>query len=352
MNNNHSPAPGVWSWLRPGREGSNGRPASPLLKLRLEPFGREHCGKTTILSCLSRGPLLGAQDSGLELTATDPRVLNQWERQAIERYHDLQVRGLASTPARAMTEYVLFEADAPRAALHWMDSVGQLLSHPTPDSPEDVQGRWIEMIDDLASADVLVALVNCPPAGAADDLARFEQDLQLQAAYLREAMKRRSPARPAALAVAVNKLDAAFGSVVEAREALTDERLRTAMARLVRLAEGSTKIGMAAIIPVSALGFGTAVPAPPAAGRSAAPAGKAGNPASEGDTEWLLKPGTPPNPFNLTGLVWWCLMSGILLQPADGRLEELGRLTKMLADDLRALDAWVVPLRCRDTKTQ
>jgi hypothetical protein len=351
MKNSTSPTAGLWSWLSNGQGRPHGRTNGPLVTLRLEPFGREHCGKTAVQSCLSRGPLLGAQDSGLELTAADPRVLNQWVRQALERYRDLQVRGLTSTPTPAVTEYVLYEADEPRALLQWKDGVGQLLSHPTPDSPEDVQARWDEMVDQLAQADILVALVNCPPAGGADELARFEQDLQLQAAYLREALKRRSLARPAGLAIAVNKIDAGFGSAREAREALGDDRLRLALARLVRLAEGSVKVGMAAIIPVTAFGFGTTVPAPSAAGRDGASAAKGCSPLSEGETEWLLKPDVTPQPYNLTGLVWWCLMAGLLLQPADGRQEELGRLAKMLADDLTAMDAWVVSLKCRGAES-
>jgi hypothetical protein len=347
-----APNPGFWNWLRttPGRPGE--LPGSPLVTLRLEPFCREHGGKTALQSCLSRGPLLGAQDSGLELTAADPRVLNQWVRQALERYRDLQVRGLTSTPTPAVTEYVLCEADEPRATLQWKDGVGQLLSHPTPDSPEDVQVRWSEMIDHLAQADILAALVNCPPAGASADLARFEQELQLQAAYLREALKRRPAARPAALALVINKIDTCFASAREARDALTDERLRTALARLVRLAEGSTKVGMAAIIPVSAFGFGTTVSAAASSnGRDPVSTTRGASPLSEGETEWLLKPDTTPQPFNLTGMVWWCLMAGLLLQPADGRQQELARLARMLADDLESMDAWFVPLRCKEPPT-
>ena len=61
MKTNPSPNPGFWSWLRNGQGRPNGRTNTPLVNLRLEPFGREHCGKTAVQSCLSRGPLLGAQ---------------------------------------------------------------------------------------------------------------------------------------------------------------------------------------------------------------------------------------------------------------------------------------------------
>jgi hypothetical protein len=106
---------------------------------------------------------------------------------------------------------------------------------------------------------------------------------------------------------------------------------------------------MAAIIPVSAFGFGTAVPAPEERGPAVPDRARGFSPLSEGDIEWLLKPSTHPQPFNLTALVWWCLMAGLMLQPADDRAEELTRLARALADDLRAMGAWVVPLCCRDT---
>jgi hypothetical protein len=341
-------AGGLWGLLRNGPAPENARRRDPLQLLRLEPFGREHGGKTALRSCLSRGPLLGAQNSGLELTAADPRVLNQWMREAIERFRDLQVRGLTTTPEPNVTEYLLCEADTPCAVLQWKDSVGQLLTHTLPDSPEVQQNRWDEMIDQLAQADVLLALVNCPPRGAAADLERFEGELQLQAGILRAALLKRPGHRPLAFGIAVNKLDAGFPTEAEARAALTDDRLRTALARLVRLAEGSPKVGMAAILPVSAFGFGTALPAPETANAAAADKARGFSPLSEGETEWLLKPNTSPKPFNLTGLVWWCLMAGLLLQPADERQEELTRLARLLADDLQAMNAWVVPLRCRE----
>jgi hypothetical protein len=331
---------GLWSLLR---RSPTITPPEPI-PINIEPFGREHSGKTTLLSCLHRGPLLGAQSSGLELTASDPRQLNQWLREAIERYRDLQDRGLVSTPAAAVLEYTLFEGDMPRVLLRWKDSVGQLLTHATPDAPAEQQKQWNEMIEQLARADVMMALVNCPPQGSPLDLDRFEGELQVQASYLRAALQRRQEHRPAAVALVINKLDAAFESVTEAKTALSDERLRTALARLVRLVEGSTRVGMAAIIPVSALGFGTTVAAP---SNGAEPANKASSLLSDGETEWLLRPGAVPAPFGLTALVWWSIMAGILLQPADERREELGRLARLLADDLRAMDAWMVPLECR-----
>jgi hypothetical protein len=334
---------GVWGWLL-GKPRAADRPAAPAPPIRIEPFGREHCGKTALESSLFCGPLCGAQASGLELTASDPRVYNHWLRQSLERYRDLQQRGLASTAVPTSTDYILREADTDRAVLQWRDTVGQLLSHTTPESPADQQARWAEGMKVLGEADVLLPLVNCPPTSASAELARFQANMQLQALNLREALARRPEGRPVALGIVVNKLDTAFGSEDEARKALPDARLRAALGPLVRLAEGSAKVGLAAIIPMTAFGFGTAAPMTPEGdGRG----GAGFSPLSEGEVEWRLKPDAVPQPFNLMGLVWWSLMAGLMLRPADGQAEENARVAKLLADDLREMAAWVVPLDCR-----
>lgn len=103
---------------------------------------------------------------------------------------------MTTTPEPNVTEFLLCEADTPRASVQWKDSVGQLLTHTVPESPEALQRRWDEMIEQLASADVLLPPINCPPAGGADDLERFEGELQLQAGILRAALQKRRPTGP------------------------------------------------------------------------------------------------------------------------------------------------------------
>jgi hypothetical protein len=151
------------------------------------------------------------------------------------------------------------------------------------------------------------------------------------------------------VALILNKLDTRFTNEAEARAALTDERLRTVLGRLVRIAEGSAKVGLAAIFPITAFGFGNAVPAPAPAEASRNGNGVADGASllSHGETEWLLKPNATPVPFNLTALVWWEIMAGLLLKPADGREQELARIAQMLQGDLDAMDAWQVALTCR-----
>jgi hypothetical protein len=118
------------------------------------------------------------------------------------------------------------------------------------------------------------------------------------------------------------------------------------LGRLVRIVEDSDKVGLAAVAPVSAFGLGTAqVLDEPAVPVDETVRGF--SPLSRGEAEWNLKPDASPAPFNLTGLVWWTVLAGLLLKPADGQERDLARTARLLGDDLRAMDAWFVPLECR-----
>jgi hypothetical protein len=118
--------------------------------------------------------------------------------------------------------------------------------------------------------------------------------------------------------------------------------------RLVRIVEGSAKVGLGAVFPVSAFGFGTAVRSgEPAPARTAVRPSGGYSVVSQDEAEWLLKPGTSPAPFNRTAATWWAVMSGLLLKPADARGEERAQTVRLMADDLAAHGAWFVPLEPR-----
>lgn len=324
------------------------RTSRPPVTIRLETIGREHSGKTAKKVSLYKGPLQRAQASGLELTADDPRRMSRWMQDALEIYRSLQDRGLLTTLDPEVTEYHLFEADEPRLVLQLREVVGQTLTHTTPESDQADQERYQTYVNNLGQADVLEVIITCPPAeGRPGDLERLEADLHLHASYLREALKVRAPGPPCAVALILHKVDARFVNEAEARAALTDERLRTLLGRLVRIVEGSEKVGQAAIFPISAFGFGNAVPAPEAPPFEVDLVTAGSSLLSHDETEWLLKPNVSPAPFNLTALVWWELMAGLLLKPADGREQDLLRLVELLGGDLETMGAWYVPLTCR-----
>jgi hypothetical protein len=335
------------NWLFGGGRRGPTRPVEPVpLAIWLETIGREHSGKSALKVAYFKGPLQGAQPSGLELTAAEPTVMAEWIRDALQMYRELSRRGLVTTLEPEVTEFHLFEADNRLAVLRHREVVGQVLSHTTGDSSDEQKAQYQTYVQNLSKATILQVVLSCPPDASAADMDRFEADLYLHAAYLRKALEVREAGWPCAVALVLTKLDTRFADEEEARTALTDERLRAILSRLVRIVEGSAKVGMGAIFPVSAFGFDNAVPAPEANGqvRVLAPGS---SPLSQGETEWILKPDRSPAPFNLTGLVWWSLMAGHLLHPVDGREREMGRVAALLAEDLAALDAWFVPLTCK-----
>jgi len=169
------------------------------------------------------------------------------------------------------------------------------------------------------------------------------------AGYLREALKVRTNATPVAVELVLSKIDAPFACPEEAREALTPDRLRGMLGRLVRIVEGSSKVGFGAIVPVSAFGFGTTVPAVDQHAATDRPAGGFSL-LSHGEREDVLKPDAMPEPFNLTAAVWWACMAGLLLKPADGRGQHLADTARLMATDLEAMEAWFVPLKADPRK--
>jgi hypothetical protein len=338
------------AWLLNAAEhvGASPRRVPPPPIIRLETIGRERSGKTVKKLCFYKGPLQGIQVSGLELTAADPRNMASWLRDSLESYRSLQRCVPTSTVSPAVTEYHLFEGNQPRVVLQLREVVGQVLTHTTSDSdPEQLQ-RFAQYVDNLTQADVIEVVLACPPAeGSPVDLERFEADLQLHASYLREAINLRATPLPCAVALILNKIDTRFASAKEARAALTDDRLRTALNRLVRISETSDKVGLAAIFPLTSFGFDNAVAAETAVPDRNGHGYAGASLLSAGETEWLLKPDATPSPYNLTGLVWWEIMAGLLLKPHDGREREFARLAEMLHVDLRSMAAWYIPLQCR-----
>jgi hypothetical protein len=330
-------------------------PKSSLTTVRLEMIGREHSGKTALKTCYYTGPLAGPQPSGLELAAADPRVMTRWMIDALETYRDLNGRGLASTIDPEQIPYHLYFADEPRAVLQLREVVGQILTHTTPDSDEKQQQQYAEYVGHLTQADVLQVVIGCPGSDGPADLARFQADLMTTASYLREALKVRATSALVAVQFLLAKLDIPFADGDEARTALPDERLVAMLARLVRIVEGSSKVGMAAIFPVSAFGFGTAVPAgepapvAPAPGRPALPSGGYSL-VSQGEPEYLLKPNATPAPFNLTAAVWWAIMAGLMLKPDDGDGRRLAETARLMTADLEAMGGWFVPLKAGRSK--
>lgn len=347
----------LWSWLSgsASRPPEQSPPAAPTT-VQLETIGREHSGKTALRTTILLGPGREPMPSRLELTSDDPRILASQTAEMHENIGDLSRKGLLSTADTSVFEYHLFEADRKLTVLQSREVVGQILTHTSKDSPDDQQRKYDEYVANLSAADVLQVVMPLPAWDSPADLERYDSDMSMHAAYLREALKVRRGHRPCSVAIVLNKIDTRFDDADEARRVLTDEMLRKALWRLVQICEVSEKVGAAAIWPVSALGFGTTVVAPTeemtTATNGTTQNGRTLSAVSQGETEWILRPGARPQPFNLTGLIWWVLMTGLLHKPADGAEFELARIANLLANDLTALGAWYVPLDCRVEEQQ
>jgi hypothetical protein len=317
------------------------------IQIVTEPLGREHAGKTGIRAMHYLVTRQGPLHSGLELSAQDPRVTPRWMNEAIATYRGLHQHGFTSTIEPTQLQYHLFEADRLRAIYSHRDSVGQLLTF----TQEGANPRLLELFTKqqvhLTRADVLHVFISCPPDDQPQSIERLQNDLTILAPYVRAALNGRRSEHKLAVALILTKPDGAFETAEEAREALTNERLRAMLHRLVRLLEGSDSVGQAAIFVTSAFGYGKAqrVEQAPASNGAAPPKGF--SLLSEGEPEWLLKEGEMPQPHNLTALVWWSIMAGLLLKKAGPRGAELARTAQMLRADLEAMQAWYVPLNCR-----
>jgi hypothetical protein len=224
--------------------------------------------------------------------------------------------------------------------------IGQVLTHTLPDSEPQLQARYVEYLKDLVNAHVLWVVVPCPPADPQQrDRRRYANDLRITMAYLREALRLRTLPQPAAVALVLSKTDALFATAQEARTALTDDVLHKALGPLVQLIEQSKHVSDAAIIPVTAFGFGKAVLHPDAGERHGAP-GSAEEPFGD-EPIWLLREGESPEPYNVDTLFLWSLLLGLMNQagPDLAAKPKLDAICRMLRDDLEAGHPWLVPIK-------
>ncbi|MCI0462379.1 MAG: hypothetical protein L0Z62_35960 [Gemmataceae bacterium] len=191
---------------------------------------------------------------------------------------------------------------------------------------------------------MLWAVIPCPPPNpSARDRRRYANDLRITSAYLREALRLRTMERPAAVALVLTKIDTLFKDADEARAALSDETLQSALgpvAHLVNLA-----VSDAVILPVTSFGFNNAV-------LLAQPGEREGmlervEDPFAAEPVWLLKEGSSPRPYNLDTLVIWTLLFGLGNQRPGGseRSPEVDDLREMLRQDLVAEDRWFLTIK-------
>ena len=294
------------------------------------------------------GPVGDFFPSGLHVDVGDPREVAQMIRDAEETQHILQASGLPPTLEPAQIRYYLYDGDQQRVIYKMREVIGQVLTHTLPDSAAEQQTRYDEYLAALVNTHVLWAVIPCPPPNPSPrDRRRYGNDLRITSAYLREALRLRTLQQPAAVVLVLSKIDVLFKDAEEARNALTDDTLRSALGPLAHLVETSAHVSDAVILPVTAFGFGNAVLREES---SECPEGRCpmeDDPFSS-EPVWLLKEGATTKPYNLDTLVIWTLLFGLLNQETQSGQHaktEIGDLCGMLRNDLLLEKRWFLPIK-------
>jgi hypothetical protein len=328
------------------REESETADETGVREVRVGCVGRGHAGKTALFHALGESLVGEFLPSGLHLDAADPREVARMIREAEEAHRLLRRSGLPPTLEATQTRYCLYEGDDRQVVCRMREVIGQVLTHTLPDSEPRLQARYGEYLNNLVNAHVVWAVVPCPPADPGPkDRRRYANDLRIIAAYLREALRLRTLRQPAAVALVLSKADALFATPEEARAALTPDVLLRALAPLVQLIEKSARVSDAAVIPVTAFGFGNAVLREAGVNREGAP-DSADEPFGD-EPIWLLREGATPQPYNLDTLFLWSVLLGLLNQlgPDPTADPEADAVCRKLRDDLEAADPWLLQVK-------
>ncbi len=313
--------------------------------VRVGCIGRGNAGKTALFHALGEGLVGDFLPSGLHADAADPREVARLIREAEETQRLLERSGLPPTAKPSDIQYCIYDGDDACIAYRMREVVGQILTHTLPDSAAELQVRYRDFLRSLVDAHVLWAVVPCPPPDPGPrDRRRYANDLRITVAYLREALRLRPRGEPVAVALVLSKIDTLFADAAEARAALTDDALRTALGPLINLVRTSPRVSDAAVVPVTAFGFGTAVRRDGDAERD----GAADEPFGA-EPVWLLKEGVSPQPYNLDTLFLWTLLLGLYTQVGRGVNPEtpIRGIYRRLSDDLEKADPWLLAVKGR-----
>src|SRR5215470_1081954 len=219
-------------------------------------IGRGQAGKTALFRALSEGPVGDFFPSGLHVDVGDPKEVARMIREAEQTQRLLQASGLPPTLEAAQIRYYLYDGEEQRVVYKMREVIGQVLTHTLPDSAPEQQARYDEYLKSLLNTHVLWAVIPCPPPNPSPrDRRRYANDLRITSAYLREALRLRPAEQPAAVALVLTKIDTLFQDPDEARSALSDETLQSALGPLAHLVNRSTHVADAMVLPVTAFGF-------------------------------------------------------------------------------------------------
>lgn len=316
-------------------------PFADLPSIGVSVVGRECAGKTTIFNMLYQTTGTLILDSRLSFGGRDPLEEGVRLDKVETVIRDLKDQGIPSTVATSAIEWLVYAGHRPVLAVKSQEVVGQILTRTRPDSPPDLKKLYGEYLGFLADADVLWAVIPCPPSDMnAADRERLQRDLATTRSYLRAALNARTAKHPSSVVVVLTKVDGMFETAEQARAQLDDRTLTRLVEPLVNVCL-SDAVSQVAICPVSAVGFGNAVRMD----------GTNDAQRSEPRTDepgYRLGADATTEPFNLATLLVYSMVAGLMPKEVDAESpsgKALVQTLQRLTGDLNALNGWLVPVK-------
>lgn len=315
--------------------------APALVQLNVVPLGRSNAGKTASLIALFATTIEHRLPSGFLLSAGDPRKVNELRNEYKQARRDLRDGKLPSTLVERTFRFGLSRGPIRYADVSLGEQVGQVLTGVTSASPKDEQERYNQVARRLATADVIhVTLPVLPASPTAAERDRFRDDLAITDCWLNQSLQDHGD-RPVNVAVLLTKLDAAYQTLEDAREELSDEVIYGQLEPIIRTLEAFDNVQEAALFPVTAFGMGNSAVITPAA-TDPSPVDIESVP----EKKYLLERDASFEPFNYDAVMIWTLLAGLMQQePPRETFELIQQAGIHLKQDLQRTDPWFLPVR-------
>lgn len=314
------------------------KPVAPV-RVSMEMVGCPASGKTALLLATVCSLVGHCFPSGLYYGA-DPQLIADAIAKLWKRIRDLRDRALQSTLDEVAIDYTVSDGDIARIKFATHECRGQTLTETTPQSKPEEQARYRSYLQRLAEADVLWIIMAAPPPNPSKaDRLRFDNHLRLALAYLQISLQQRTSNRPCNVAGVLTKIDGLFDSAEQAREALTDDYLASALKPFVQAVRQSNRVREAVLVPTTAFGWGNA---------ELVEEQMISDDLLGVEPTWILRNDAVIEPDNIGGLMAWTLLSGILPQEVTAQGDDeaaMAKVARMLSEDLSSFRSWLVPVK-------
>jgi len=298
---------------------------SPVPEVGLGIAGTSNSGKTYLLQALQKRILEMTLSSGLEVGAVSGRDTTVLYKD-VEHAEQAMPKGpLPSTIEAAAFRYALFDGAQRVLDFIYHEAIGQLLTHIN--GAHEHERNREQFVNTLVQANVVWVLLpmQCAPTG--EPLGLHARDMHLTKGYLREALSRRPANRPVSIALLLTKADLLGDtpqSALQRMQVVANQVAET----FSPLLANSRNVAVAAVFPISALGFGNVQRLD-----------------TDAEPQWGLREGAEMEPFNVDKLLLWALVCGVTQQQQPQDAQRYRDVVRRLTTDLGRLPGVVWSLK-------